>query len=97
MDIAVREIRRDWIDNKHMKAFNFYKEDEMEEVDIIIDSPVQYPKAKKDAIMVKTGALKIPVISVKNLIKMKKDTGRPQDRLDIDSLKSIGRFKRKLK
>ena len=54
-----------------MKAFNFYKEKDMKEVDIIIDSPVQFEDAKKDYARVKIGALTVPVISIKKLIEMK--------------------------
>jgi len=97
MGIADKKTRTDWICNKNMKAFNFYKEDEMKEVDIIIDSPVQYSEAKKDAVCVQTGSLSLQVISIKKLIKMKKDTGRPVDKLDISSLKSIEKLKKKLK
>lgn len=97
MDIADGRIRADWINNKNMKAFNFYKEKDMEEVDIIIDSPVQYADAKKDVVHLKSGYLGLPVISIKKLIKMKKDTGRPQDRLDVDMLKKAKKLERKLK
>ncbi len=41
MGIAHQKTRQDWIRNKHMKAFNFYKDDGFKEVDIIIDSPVK--------------------------------------------------------
>src|SRR3989338_2986026 len=47
MGIAHVKIRQDWIKNKHMKAFNFYKEAEFKEVDIIIDSPVSFKDAVK--------------------------------------------------
>ncbi len=97
MGIADKKIRADWIKNKNMKAFNFYKEDELKEVDIIIDSPVQYPEAKKDALRIKSGPLIMPVISIKKLISMKKGTGRPVDRIDVEVLKTIERLKRKLK
>ncbi len=97
MGIADKKIRADWIKNKNMKAFNFYKEDELKEVDIIIDSPVQYPEAKKDALRIKSGPLTMPVISIKKLISMKKGTGRPVDRIDVEVLKTIERLKRKLK
>ena len=97
MGIADEKIREDWITHKNMKAFNFYKEDEMKEVDLIIDSPVQYPEAEKDALRIKSGSLTMPVISIKKLIKMKKDTGRPTDRLDVEVLKEIQKLKRKLK
>ncbi|OGX07380.1 MAG: hypothetical protein A2Z88_03850 [Omnitrophica WOR_2 bacterium GWA2_47_8] len=95
MGIANSRIRQDWIKNKHMKAFNFYKEQEFKEVDIIIDSPVSYEKAKKDAILIQADNIKIPVVSIDNLIKMKKDTGRPMDKLDVSELKKIKELKRR--
>lgn len=94
IQLAVKNIRTDWIRNKHMKAFNFYKEDEMKEVDIIVDSPVKYSDAKKGMKRIKIGTLTMPVISVKNLIRMKKNTGRLKDRLDIESLKMIEKFEK---
>jgi hypothetical protein len=97
MDIADENIRTDWIRNKNMKAFNFYKEDEMKEVDIIIDSPVQYSEATKGAIEIKVGSLVMPVISLKKLVKMKKNTGRPMDQLDVQTLRKIEKLKRKIR
>src|SRR3989338_7724832 len=38
--IADKKTREDWIKNKHMKAFNFYKDERSyQAVDILIDSP----------------------------------------------------------
>jgi len=87
--IADKKIRENWIKNKGMKAFNFYKEAELKEVDIVIDSPVPYKKAKKNAIHVKAGDIRLPVISIENLIAMKKNTGRDLDKMDIKDLKKI--------
>src|SRR3989338_8559943 len=54
MMIADKKTRKDWIKNKNMKAFNFYKgEKSYEEVDIVIDSPVNYKSAIKNALQVK--------------------------------------------
>ena len=92
MNIAVKDIRTDWIRGKNMKAFNFYKEKDMKEVDIIIDSPVQFEDAKKDYVRVKIGSLTVPVVSIKGLIRMKK---RSVDRLDIEMLSAIQRLKRR--
>ena len=92
--IADKKTRRDWIENKNMKAFNFYKsERSYEEVDIIIDSPVSFDKASKDAVRVKLGNLTLHVISKKNFIIMKKKAGRDRDLDDIKDLKLIGRLK----
>ena len=94
MGIANEKIRHDWIHNKHMKAFNFYKEDELKEVDIIIESPVSYEEAKKGALKIKIEDTVLPVISIDNLIKMKKNTGRSVDKFDIEELKKIKKLKR---
>jgi hypothetical protein len=90
MGIANEKIRNDWINNKHMKAFNFYKgERTYEEVDIIIDSPLKYEDVCRDALRVKVGDLTLPVISKDNFIKMKKSSGREKDLHDIEDLKGV--------
>lgn len=90
MKIADKAIREEWIKKKHMKSFNFYKsEKSYEEVDIIIDSPVNFKKVFKNAKKIKVGKLRLPVISVKDLIKMKKATGREKDLRDIKELKLL--------
>jgi len=93
MGIANEKTRQDWIHNKHMKAFNFYKEDELKEVDIIIDSPVSYEEAKKGALKIRIENMVLPIISIDNLIKMKKNTGRSVDKFDIEELKKIKKLK----
>ena len=94
MGIADAKTRRDWIDNKHMKAFNFYKEEELKEVDIIIESPVSFKEAKKSAVQIKIDDVILPVISLDHLIKMKKKTGRSVDRLDVEELRKVKKLKR---
>lgn len=93
--IADRDVRQRWIDEKHVKAFNFYKDRELEEVDIIIESPVTYDEAKKEAVFAKAGSLSLPFISVDHLIKMKTGTGRAIDKLDIEELKKIKRLRKR--
>jgi len=95
MEIANRKIRENWINNKGMKAFNFYKSKGWQEVDIIIDSPISFEKAKKNAVLYKIGNIKIPVISIDNLIKMKKASGRKIDKMDISELKKLKKLKGK--
>ncbi len=95
MGIADRKTREDWIQNKHMKAFNFYKEDDLQEVDIIIESPVTFEEAQKSSEMVKVDDLILPVISVDKLIKMKMNTGRSIDKSDIAELKMIKELRKK--
>jgi predicted nucleotidyltransferase len=96
MKVADPETRKDWIEKKHMKAFNFYKEDELKEVDIVIESPVSFEEAEKSALRIKVDDLTLPVISVDKLIEMKQKTGRPIDKLDIEELTKIKKLKKNL-
>jgi predicted nucleotidyltransferase len=88
MGIADKKTRIDWIENKNMKAFNFYKED-LQEVDIIIDTPVSYEDAMKDVIIKEVDGVRLPVISFRKLIKMKEKAGRTQDKSDVLELKRL--------
>jgi hypothetical protein len=94
--IANRAIREKLIKDKHLKAVNFFKDNELKEVDIIIDSAVSFQQARKSVVWIRIDDLKLPVISIDNLIKMKKNAGRMVDKLDIDQLKKIKRLKKQL-
>jgi hypothetical protein len=89
MKLADEKTRNEWITNKRMKAFNFHKVNELKEVDIIIESPVSFEKAQRNAIYFSIDDLSLPVISLDDLIEMKKNTGRTIDKLDIEELKKI--------
>jgi len=96
MKIADPKTRKDWIEKKHIKAFNFYKEDELKEVDIVIESPVSFEEAEKSALRIKVDDLTLPVISIDQLIEMKRKTGRAVDKLDIEELIKIKKLKKSL-
>jgi hypothetical protein len=83
------------IADKNMKAFNFYKEDEFKEVDIIIKSALSYDRAKKNIKRVKIGDIVLPVIGLCNLMIMKRKSGRDLDKVDLKALKKIGRLSKK--
>jgi len=93
MRIIDKKTRDDWVKNKHMKALNFYKEGELKEVDIIIESPVSFEEAKKDVVRIKVDDLILSVISIDKLIKMKRKAGRAIDELDIGELKKIKKLR----
>jgi predicted nucleotidyltransferase len=75
-----------------MKAFCFYKQTG-EQVDLIIDSPVQFAEAIKKARMIQVDGISLPVSSIDHLIKMKKNTGREKDRSDVCELKEIKKLR----
>lgn len=90
MDFADGKKRQGWIKNKNMKAFNLVNPDwAIREIDIIIDTPVDYAKAIKHAVNCKFNDIDIPTISIADLILMKSKSNRAQDKSDIKSLKKI--------
>lgn len=92
--IANSKIREDWVKNKNMKAFNFYKDDAgYQEVDIIIDSPVSFEDADKDMVRTIVKGIRLNIISPAKFIKMKKYSGRDKDLCDIEGLKAARKKK----
>jgi predicted nucleotidyltransferase len=92
MRISDAQTRQDWIENKNMKAFCFFKENG-EQVDLIIDSPVKFSQAIKEADIQDIDGIRLPVVSIRHLIKMKEKTGREKDKLDVHELKQIKKMK----
>ncbi len=95
MDFAKKEKREDWIRNKNMKAFNLVNPEwAMSEIDIIINTPVDYKKASININHINLQDVSIPTISIDDLIKMKQKTGRQQDKADIRYLMRLRNEKR---
>lgn len=94
--IADQKIREEWIRGKHLKTLNFYRgADALEEVDIIIDTPVTYEEALKDLQNVAVERINLPVISIDALIRMKKKAARTIDKLDVELLKGLKKVRGK--
>jgi predicted nucleotidyltransferase len=90
MDFADKKKRDDWIKNKNMKAFNLINPDwAIREIDIIIDTPVDYKKAIKSVKNIKFYNVVVPTISIDNLILMKSKSNRDQDKADIRNLRKL--------
>ena len=89
-DLLDQEKRRQWADEKNMLVFSFYNPKKpYEVVDIFIDEPIDFDEAYSGRKTYKAGSLNIPVISIENLKKLKKSSGREQDKLDIEALKAL--------
>jgi len=90
MDFCKKGKREIWIKEKNMRAFNLYNPSwALSEIDIIINTPVNYEQAKKNIKYVKLSNVKIPLIGIEDLIKMKKKSCRKQDKIDCRYLKKI--------
>lgn len=89
-DLADEAKRSSWIQDKGMKALNFFSETlPVGEIDLVIDSPIPYDELKARAITVELQEEKIPTISIHDLIELKLQTGRKQDLADVEHLKML--------
>jgi predicted nucleotidyltransferase len=90
LDLADGAKRREWIEQKNMKAFNLVNEEwALSEIDLLIDSPVDYEKARRNAVTLTIDGVDLPLVSIEDLITMKRGTGREQDEADIRYLEKV--------
>lgn len=79
-------FRDEYIKNRNLIAWNFYDPtDHANQVDIVIN----YDLKNSHTEIIKTPLGKIRVLSIKDLIEMKKKSGRPQDIEDVKSLENL--------
>jgi predicted nucleotidyltransferase len=90
MELADETKRNSWVQDKGMKAVNFYSDKlPIGEIDIVFDSPISYSELKSRVVMIEIGGAKIPTVSIHDLIKLKQESGRKQDIVDVEYLKMI--------
>ena len=78
--------RDDYVSNRNLIAWNFYNpEDLSEQVDIII----AYDLTGKHTMPVRLSECIVPVLSIADLIEMKRQSGRAQDREDAAALEKL--------
>jgi hypothetical protein len=84
--IDLFQFKDEYIKNKNLIAWNFINpNDPTEQVDIVITHDL----AKQKIITINVAGKDINLISKADLIKMKLDSGRKQDLLDVEALRKI--------
>jgi predicted nucleotidyltransferase len=79
-------FRDEYIQNRNLKVWSFYNpNDPLEVVDILITEDAQKIKTVEK----KVDRLRIQVASIADLIRMKTQSGRPQDIEDIKALEKL--------
>lgn len=82
----VFQFRKEYIEKRNLIAWSFYNpQNPMEIIDIIITENLD----DCTVIEKKIASSKIKILSKKDLIMMKKKSGRPQDLLDVEALEKI--------
>lgn len=90
MDFSDPKIRRTWRESKDMNAFTFqHSEHRLRTVDFLFDLPLSYQDCRPSAVMMQAEDLSIPVVSIDDLISLKKGTSRELDQLDVNMLEQL--------
>jgi hypothetical protein len=89
-DLADEKIREKWWSEKKMDVFTFWNpKKSFEEVDVFIKNPINFKSSYERRNEIKARNIRIPVASIRDIIKIKEKSGRKQDISDIEALKKI--------
>lgn len=92
-NLADDTIRESWINEKNLIAFTFYNlSDPHKVVDIVISHPLDFNTAYNKMKIKTVKDFQINLVSIDDLITMKKFSGRNQDLSDIELLKKLNNF-----
>ncbi|MEO7386986.1 MAG: hypothetical protein ABIX37_08635 [Gammaproteobacteria bacterium] len=82
----VFKFRDEYIRNRNLIAWNFYNpQDLTEQLDIVISTDLKGKRVKN----IRTGDGVLRVLALKDLIAMKRASGRPQDLADVAALENL--------
>ncbi|MBI2068112.1 MAG: nucleotidyltransferase [Deltaproteobacteria bacterium] len=96
-EFADPKKRADWIKNKNMIVFSFcHSRDMMRVIDVFVKHPLPFGPMYRRKEMIVVDDIKIPVISILDLIKLKQKARRAQDRADIVMLQKVLRTRKEL-
>ena len=89
-EFADAEKRQSWIKNKGMKVFSLIHSQKPQElIDIFVNEPIPFAEAYSRRVKIRVGSMDVSVIAAKDLIELKKQSGRPQDLQDIRALEAF--------
>jgi predicted nucleotidyltransferase len=89
LPVTAKEVfnfREEYIKNRNLMAWSFYNPKFPSEV---VDIVLTHDLAKLKTTKIRSGGLTLKVLSIEDLIEMKRKSGRPQDLEDIKALQEI--------
>ncbi|HBB02882.1 MAG: hypothetical protein US89_C0007G0067 [Candidatus Peregrinibacteria bacterium GW2011_GWF2_38_29] len=93
MNLSDGEQVKKWVKEKNFKAFTFNPpEHELLQIDIVIEESLKFEQFYGKKLMKEFSGVKIPVVSLGDLIQMKKKTGRSKDEDDLQVLKHLSQL-----
>lgn len=84
------KVRSQWVREKGLTVFSLYSpNDSATEVDLFVESPLDFDRAYRSALKLKVGAgVTATFVSYEDLVALKRAAGRPQDLADIEQLQA---------
>lgn len=84
------EMRRSWIEDKGLTVFSLWSPDHpATEIDLFVEEPFPFDEAYARAVQADLGTSTVTVVSVSDLIALKRRAGRPKDLADISALEAM--------
>ncbi|MBI3268254.1 MAG: hypothetical protein HYZ53_04475 [Planctomycetes bacterium] len=85
-------VRAGWIREKGMRVFTFWNPlNPMLVVDIFAEHPMPFDGLWSRSLLLPMGGVPIRIASIRDLVELKRQAGRPQDLSDIGALEAIER------
>ena len=84
--------RREWMRTKNMIAFALRPSDiQGPTVDVLIEPGIDVEAALARVVWREVQGVRIPLVSIEDLIRLKENTGRAQDQADIEHLQRVAK------
>ena len=86
LDMAKKKKREEWIKEKNVKVITFYNpESQLLQIDVLITKDLSSMRKVRK----KINEFEISIVDYNDLLKMKKETARPTDLIDIQKLQEL--------
>ncbi|MEY2536741.1 MAG: hypothetical protein QOG67_481 [Verrucomicrobiota bacterium] len=86
-EFADHKVREKWIQEKQMIVFQMRnQEPQSTRLDIFVDEPFEFDEQFAKAKWENVAGIASPILCLEELLRMKRDSGRPQDLADIEEL-----------
>jgi hypothetical protein len=90
VDLADDALRTEYRDQRNLMAVTYTDPvDPLREVDVVVSSPVPAEELVARAVNLQLQGMTIHVVSLEDLIALKRDTGRAQDEADVAHLERL--------
>jgi len=92
--LANARTRKVWLEDKGMKVYSFVERHAPQRVvDVMVNPPHPFTRVYRRRVTVRARGADVPLVPVDVLVAMKSAAGRPEDLLDIDALRRLGKVR----